>query len=276
MRIIKMCSTAVVLVLSLMWLAVPVQAAGEQVFDQADLLSEQEEAELEQRAGELKDAYQMNIVLVTTDDAAGKSARKYADDFYMDNGFYNNDEKGGALFLIDMDNREVYVSVSGDLMTYLTDNKQERVINAGYDSVADGDYADSFRKMLDQTEEYLVSGIDSNQYLYDQETGKITRYRSLTLVEVGIALVAALAAAGIAGAAVIGKYRLKWGSYRYPFKEKSSLDLTVSNDHFRNQIVTTRRIPKNPPPSGGGGGGGRTTTHTSSGGGSFSGSGRKF
>lgn len=34
----------------------------------------------------------MNFVILTTDDAEGKEGEVYADDFYMDNGFYD-DEK---------------------------------------------------------------------------------------------------------------------------------------------------------------------------------------
>lgn len=248
-----------------------------QVFDQADLLSDSEIADLETRTAELKEQYKMNFVVVTTDDAEGESVRAYADDFYMENGFYNNGENGGVLFLIDMDNREVALSTAGDMIYYLTDERIDWVIDAGYDDLAEGHYHNCLYSMIENTRSYLEQGIPSNQYTYDEETGKIKKYRSITVTEAVIALAGALAAAGIVCGFIVAKYRFRLGTYKYSVRDKSRIHLTVQNDRFVNQVVTTRRIPKDPPPSSGhGGSSGRSTTHTSSGGGTFGGGSRKF
>lgn len=254
------------------------QAAREkQIFDQSGLMNDREISAITEKANELREKYQMNFVILTTDDAGGKTAMEYADDFYMDQGFYDNDEKGGATFLIDMDNRELWIGTAGDMRYFLTDERIEQVIDAGYSFLRDKEYYDCFEQLLEQTRIFLEKGIPSDQYTYDTETGEIVRYRSIRPIEALIALIAALAAGGIACALVVGKYRLKWGTYKYPFREKSKLTLTGKEDRFMNQVVTTRHIPRNPPPgSGGGGGGGRSSTHTSGGGGNFGGGGRKF
>lgn len=273
--------TIITAFLLLIMLGVKTEAAGNsvnQVFDPAGLLSDSEIENLKTRTADLKDKYKMNFVIVTTDYAEGKEARDYADDFYMDNGFYDNGEKGGVLFLIDMDNREVRLSTAGDMIYYLTDERIEWIIDAGYDDLVDGLYYNCLYSMIVNTESYMEQGIPSGQYTYDEETGKIKVYRSITATEAVIALIGALAAAGIVCGIIVAKYRFRLGTYKYPVRDKSRIHLTVQNDRFVNQVVTTRRIPKDPPPSSGhgGGGSGRSTTHTSSGGGNFGGGGRKF
>ena len=268
---------AVLILLLALLCQLSVLAAQGQVFDQAGLFESSQNADLRERTDLLREQYNMNMVVVTTDDAQGKDAQDYGDDFYMDNGFYGNEEKGGAQFLIDMDNRKVWISTAGDMQYYLTDARVEDVIDAGYGEIKAGNYYQAVCRMLERTAQWIEEGIPADQYTYNEETGEIVRYRSITPMEAGIAAAIALAAAAAVCFGVAGRYQLKWGTYKYPYQEKCSLKLTRKNDRFTNQIVTTRHIPKSPPPSsGGGGGGGGTTVHTSSGGGSFGGGGRGF
>lgn len=48
-------------------------------------------------------------ISVTTDDALGKISMEYADDFFGNGGFGVGNDYDGILFLIDTDNREVYI-----------------------------------------------------------------------------------------------------------------------------------------------------------------------
>ena len=89
------------------------------VFDQADLLNDQEEEALEKLAKEYSEEWDMNFLAVTTEDAEGKSSREYADDFY-DTCFPDASEEDGVLYLIDMENREIYLSASGEAIRYLS------------------------------------------------------------------------------------------------------------------------------------------------------------
>ncbi|MDO5425820.1 MAG: TPM domain-containing protein [Eubacteriales bacterium] len=274
----KMCGFPALFCLSVMLLAgAPLWAeAAAPVYDYADLLDTGEEENLLTKISALEEEYDMNFVILTIDDAEGKTPTEYADDFYMDQGYYDNERKGGAIYLIDMDNREVRVEVAHDLQYYLTDSRADAVIDAGYDDVASGNYYDCFMKMLDRTVDFLEAGIPANQYRYNSETGEIERYRSITPVEAGVAAVAALIAGAAACIGVVTSYRKKFSTYKYPWRKKCSFQVRRENDQLVNKFVTSRRIPKDPPPDSGGGGGNVTTTHTSSGGGSFSGSGRSF
>ena len=83
------------------------------------------------------------------------------------------------------------------------------MIDAGYDNLKAKNYADGILEMLNETESYLEDGIPSDQYNYDTETGKISRYRSITVYEaIGAAVIALLCGGGFA-TAVLGSYRLK-------------------------------------------------------------------
>ena len=78
-------SLALLLIAALM---VPAFAADAPLLaDDADLLSSEEESIILKKLTQTSDALDMDIVIVTTADVAGKSLRDYADDYYDDNGF---------------------------------------------------------------------------------------------------------------------------------------------------------------------------------------------
>lgn len=249
-----------------------------QIKDEAGILTQEEREELGNLADELRDKHDMNFLVLTTNDARGKSAEEYADDYYMDNGYYDNPYRGGITLLIDMDNRELWVSTAGDMRYYITDNRVEEILDAGYDLVASAEYGEAFSAMLKKTDALIEKGIPSNQYLYDEETGRIIRHRSLTAAEICVAILVSLLIAVFACVTVYMRYG-RVQKYEYSAGDNAKIKLTRHQDRLVNQFVTRRVIPRNPP-SGGrgghGGGSGRTTVHTSGGGGSFGGGGRKF
>ena len=91
------------LVLLVLLVSGQVYAAGNLVVDQAELFTDGEEAELAASAATLGSQYQMDIVLVTTNDTGGLSARDYADDYFDYNGYGIGSERNGILFLMDFD-----------------------------------------------------------------------------------------------------------------------------------------------------------------------------
>ena len=156
------------LLLTLLLLLVPVSAwaDGTAVDDQAGLFSQEEEQELTDRIEELTADWNMDFVVVTTEDAEGKTSEEYADDYYDYNGYADD----GALYLIDLDNGSVWISTAGKMIRYLTDARIDAVIDAGYDNLKAKNYADGILEMLNETESYLEDGIPSDQYNYDTET----------------------------------------------------------------------------------------------------------
>ena len=110
----------------------------DKVFDNADLLSEEEEEQLQQQIQTLAPELSLDLVIVTEDDARGMSAEEYARAFYEINAFgYETDDQSGLLFLIDMDNSEIFLYTAGTAVdTYpdeVLDEMLDRIIAFMYE-----------------------------------------------------------------------------------------------------------------------------------------------
>lgn len=253
--------------------AVTVQAEdGNYVYDNAALLTESDRAALNSEIASAAEKTGWFILAVTTEDAQGKTSQTYGEEYY--NTYATGDD--GIVLVIDMDNREYTIVTTGSAVNYLNDARIDDILDDSYASLSDGDYPGTFEYMLDGAVACYDDGIVENQNTYNEDTGERTYYNEskphgVSITEFFIALAIALAAAGITAGAIIGKYRLKWGTYKYSFRENGTVDVTHEEDRFVNEIVTHHHIPKEPPQ-----GSGTSTVHTGSGGRSFGGGSHKF
>ena len=229
-------------------------AAENRVFDRAGLLRPDSIVELEARAREFRERFGLDMVLLTTSSAGGKTSQAYADDFYDYNDFGVGKEKSGLLLLIDMDNRKVYVSTCGDAIRIFTDS----ILNAQYPRLKARDYNGAFRVGLDVAFEVAASAPSAAMLLWMHLAG------------------------ALAGGAVVAGLVVMWVYSRYKkdfipvgITERLDCDLTLtrSDDRAAGTTVTSRVIPEN---KGGGGGFGGSSTHTSSSGRTHGGGGRSF
>lgn len=249
------------------------------VIDDAGLFSESEINAINDKIEQLQADTNMGYIVVTTEDAEGKSSQEYADDTYEASGVGIGDDYSGMLYLIDMDNREICISTEGQMIRYLTDDRIESILDSAFNDVADGNYDDSALTVLEDAEDYIEEGIVSDQHNYDSETGESDYYYEdeggFPIFSMLFGMIVGAIAALIKYFGVKGDYQLTSDTYEYPLSEKSSLDLNVTEDRLVNKFVTHRRIPKNPPPSSSGSSG-RSTVHHSSSGRTHGGGSRKF
>ena len=253
-------------------------AQEQRVFDDAGLFSQSDVMSLESAIETARQEMGMDFVLLTTNDAAGKTTTAYADDYYDENGFGTGNDASGALFLIDMDNREITISTAGKMIRILTDARINTILDKAYDKMVDADYAGAAQVVVQEVRQYAKQGIVSNQYNYDTETGEVSRYRSVSLGQIILFLLISWAAGTAACLGVKAKYQLKRAQYQYPWRENGTLVLANQVDELSNRFVTTRHIPKPTPSSSGGhsSSGGRSSTHRSSSGRSHGGGSRRF
>lgn len=250
------------------------------MIDEASLLMEEERDWLKSEALALSEKSGWNVILSTCDDANGESAQYVCEDTF--NTCTTGDD--GVSCLIDMDNREIYIATAGEAQLYLTDDRIDDILDEAYEAVADGDYSECLYIMVYRISEYYDSGIPQDVEIYDEDTKEVFAYDETTgelvkksrfsLSDALIALGAAVLAFGIMFGVIVGKYKLKWGTYSYDFRENGDLNLRNREDRFVNQVVTRRHIPKNDGNSGGSGS--RSSVHSGAGGRSFGGGGRKF
>lgn len=242
------------------------------VVDDASLLMEEEADWLYDVAEELAEKSDWNVIVATCEDAEGKSTQTVCEDYF--NAYTTGDD--GISCLVDMDNREIYIATAGEAQLYLNDSRIDALLDEAYEAVSEEDYCQCLYLMVLRSSEAYDAGIPDNAKIYNEDTGETVVYHKLTFLEILVSILAALAVGGIIFGAIVGKYRLKWGTYHYDFHESGSMDLQKQDDRFINQVVTHRRIPKNDSGSSSGGGGHTSTVHTGSGGRSFGGGGRKF
>lgn len=260
-------------------------AAGEtRVFDMAGLFTAEEKAALEDSIEVLRNKMDMDAAVVTTEENPG-SAESYADDFYEEQGLGVGESHDGVLFLIDLANGELWISTEGKMLRYLTDQRIETILDNAFEPAVEGDFYEAAKSFLSDVETCYEKGIAANQYNYDSETGKISRYHSIRWYEFLIALAAAGACGGAAVMGVVREYNMRDDaskmsanfklSYRKDsrFRLGSALADVLIGSYITQQIISSGNR------SGGGGrssSGGRTTTHRSSSGRVHGGGGRKF
>lgn len=269
-KIIKIWTVCLFVVLSIGQL----QAADKFIYDDANLLSVSDESALADKLDQLAKDYDIDIVLLTTNQANGKSATAYADDFYDDNGF----SEDGILILIDMDNREIAISTSGKMIQYFTDERIESTIDAVYDELVNANYGKSFDIFLDNVGYYMEQGIPDNQYTYHNMNAQervmwvVARVPGVLLGSLFVALI------------ITAIYSKRGRKLKFNKKAKyvalGNVVMSESDDVLINTNTTRIYVqPRTSSISSGGrsgGSSGRSTTHRSSSGRSHGGGSRKF
>jgi len=250
-------------------------AREKQIHDNAFLLSYSDVSKLESKIADVEKLTNWDIILATASYTNGKSAQSYGESVFDEFGQGDH----GVVCVIDMDNREIALVTTGDAIYYLTDDRIAAILNNAYNPVGREDYKNTFLEMLSGIENNYNKGIESEQYTYNKQTGKITRRRYLTSLEILIAVGAAILTGGGTIVVIIGKYRLKWNKYKFNYRNHSSVNILDKRDQFVNQTVTQRRIPKEQPRntgSSGSKGGSKSTVHTGSSGRTYGGGSKKF
>ena len=243
------------LTLIVVMLLVPCMAlASSRVIDDAGLFSQSEIAQMEELIAAIQDAYQMDVVVLTSYDAKKNDTQDFADLYYENHGYGIGDDDAGLLYLIDMNNRVPCISTTGAMADYITDSRLEELFDCSYDQLRAGQYGQSTLTLLRKLESFLKAGRQKGSLRYDRETGKRLSgvYNPLTGSETLVALLAGLAVAFIMYRAVTSRYSLKGGTYCYNLAENASCKLTRNDETFLRQTVSVVRHNSN---SGGGGGG---------------------
>lgn len=283
---------------SLWLMAIPVWAGEVQdtdieppvqrVYDMADLFTDREIADMETDIANRSKTTKLDLVVVTTEDAEGKTTQQFADDFYDQGDFGFGNEKDGVLFLIDMDHRQLTLSTAGRGIRLLTDSRIENILDAVYEGASQDDFVDSVYQFLEQVSYYHEKGIESNQYNYDTATGAVSRYKSIRWYEVLLALAVSGFTGLAACAGVVNQYGMKKEkrqaeNYLMAYRADCDFNFHNQTDDLINKFVTTALIARSMNNRGGPGGGlgggsigGRSSTHMSGGGRSHGGGSRGF
>lgn len=253
--------------------------AAHKVLDKADIFYSDEKKHIKDLAAKIDEEYKMNVLALTDQERNGLSVNAKAEAAYEELGYPINGANGGICILIDLANREVTMTLDGMMARFITDDREEDILDYGYSYLGAAEYGDAMIAMLERVEHYLKAGIPGGHYQYYPDTGTISRYYSLTSMDLMIALAGALILPLLITVSIASGYK-KIAKYKYDLNTNAELKITASSDRFVNQIVTKRRISSDSGKSGGGGSGShgnRTTMHRSASGRSYGGGhSRKF
>ena len=247
------------------------------VFDNADIFTDAEEAELEKRIEQFQADVQADAVILTEQDGSVNDPELRAQDFYDANGFGLGSNRSGVILYINMETRDVVACASGETKYVLLNTDLDTVIDAGYDELVDGEYADSMHAMLGKATSVIKRHEVSGEYENGQYTGAHTAPDDQPLGGYPIVFLVAAVVAGSACTILVyvfvaKRYGTPVRDAVYNVRNNTTVDLSVRQDVFVNKSVSVRHIPKNPPSRSSGSSGFRT----SSSGRSFSSSRRKF
>lgn len=144
-------------------LSTPAIDEKEKIYDFADLFTEEEEQKLYQKISQYIDSYQLDLALVTISQNNKSSPREYADDFYDYNNFGFNNTKDGLLFLIDMDNREIYMTTTGAAINMYNDYRINKALEQVYQYMTNQNYYQGVLQYIQIIGDYAKSGLPGKQ-----------------------------------------------------------------------------------------------------------------
>ena len=300
---------AVLLLLSLCMCAaaaagtIPADRQKPLLVDDAELLSDSEEAALLQLLEQKSAAVQADIAVVTVYDTDGTDVPTYAMNYYDYNGYGQGADNDGVLLLISMAERDYYITTTGFCIEAITDYGLEKIEGDFLPSLSAGSYFSAFRTFAESSETLIQSAREGNVYDYyssdsnsDDNYGGFyndayeyfggedfssTSSRPFNVVpNLLLALAIGFVLALITVSAMKGK--LKTVRHKYEasnYVVPGSLALQQSDDRFLYSNVTQTPIPQhndNHSSHGGGFSGGGSSVSFGSSGVSHGGGGGKF
>ena len=248
-------------------LAVSVSAADlPLVYDEADLLTDAEEAALLSKLEAISAEADMDVVVALVDSIGELSSMEYADDFFDYNNYGQGSNRDGLVLLISMEERDWWISTRGYAIEAFTDAGIEYIGEKVTPYLSDGDYAAAFDEFAAQCEAFIAQAKTGDPY----DTHNLPK----DPFNKGMALIIALVGGFIIAKIYTGKLKGQLNTVRKQtaaagYVKENSLNISNSRDFFLYRNIQKRA--KETSSSGGG-----SDTHTSSSGASHGGGGGKF
>lgn len=234
----------------------------ERIFDEADILTETEEYSLQKYMDKVSKEKQVDIVIVTTNDAEGKYPREYAENFYKTHDFGYEDSDGtGLLYLISLDksvtgNRELWMTTAKEAKDYFSESRIDSVLDNIYNTLT----ADEELNYYGSCNEF-IKGIEKYMNVSESVPVFLTKWYS----KLGIALVITLIIFFI----LIFNFGGKKTTTAETYLDVNSIKRNIKEDTYMYTNTTKTKIEKSSSSSGSSSGG-------SSSGGGYGGGGRSF
>ena len=265
-------------------MAAPVSAANSDlVTDLAGVLTDGERAELNDRAAEISEQYQCEVIVFIDEEMGGDTARECAEQVYLYNNYGYGGDKSGVMFYMSMAERDYSLIAFGFGNVAFTDyGKDVMLDNNMLPLLGQDEYYKAFSVYLDKSAEYLKMARDGEAFDDSGKNGGLTQegndginnggnYKSLGVGELLISIIIGLVVALVV--CLIFRAQMKTAKKQRAaanYIPEGGFVLTGSSDTYLYSTESRRAIQNDDRSSGGAGGG----TSINSGG--FSGRSGKF
>lgn len=227
-------------------------AADRYVYDDAELLSDEERDTLEARAEEITDTYGCAVYILTIGDYReyGSDVFDVADVTYQESGFGYGEDRNGVMLLLSMADRSYSTYFYGPVADYAFDDYgQEEMEREFLDNFSDNDWMGGFSDYQDVVAEYLQKAADGHP-VRKSHTLMLLLIAALSVIISLIICFTLRSASKNVRTAVAADYYTK-----------GKVNLVRHSDRFKFKTTSVRHIKRSSS-----GGGGSTSHHSSSGG----------
>lgn len=273
----SLCAALAALVL-LLALAVPAFAAENgfadlyyRLNDSAEVLTEDEDSELEASLEELSVRQSFDVTIATIDSLESEgytSMEEYADDLYDYCQFGYGADRDGVLLLVSTGDRKWHISTCGYGITAFTDAGIQYLGQQMTPFMADGDYAGAFRTFIQWSDTYIDAAREGHPY----DVNNLPR-EPLSLMYLFLALGIGLVLAWVVVSVMKSQLRsVAFQENAASYVREGSMNLTNSRELFLyRDVQRTEHVEEKDSDSSGG-----SSTHTSSSGTTHGGGGGSF
>ncbi len=133
-------------------------AEQKKVVDDENILSDEQEAKLEEKLDELSQRTGHDIVVITVKDFSGSyngNLVDHADAVFKEKGYGQGDSRSGILLLVSDNMHEYAMSVNGDAREVFSEGDLESLENAFFDYLHEEQYYEAFDAFADRCD-YII------------------------------------------------------------------------------------------------------------------------
>jgi len=212
------------------------------IYDHAQLLTDQEKADLEALSRELGEERQAAFLIITLNGTGEKDIVKYVEDFYdQEAPGYEGPHGNTAILAIDLQERDVYLAGFGKAEEYLDDGRLDQIRGKITPDLSAGRYFQAFSTFIATSVDYMgyEPGVNPENILF-----KWWFQLAASFILAGVIV-------GLMAYRSGGRVTVNAQTYMNHQQSK----ILNQKDQYVRQTVTKRKKPSNNPKGGGGGGG---------------------
>ncbi|MBR2892928.1 MAG: TPM domain-containing protein [Clostridia bacterium] len=135
---------------------VPTERTLPLVVDNADVLTDAEEADFSAKLEALGGKHDLEIAILTVDTYEGKDGQAYADDFYDYNGYGYGENDDGLMIVFNTGKedgtRNITLTTHGTAIDYITDLERDVIFEMMIPKLTNGEYTAAFEAFLSEAD----------------------------------------------------------------------------------------------------------------------------